>query len=210
MLPGVAVATVSCFPRPARKAPCTISRAKNTPAIGALKPAETPAAAPQASKRRERSLLSLMAFPFDGNRKMFVPIAMPISTDGPSGPREHPVPRVHIAARALRKKSIRRRFTSNASDAACSSTDTTVPRRPGGKPPNKLRIPTTSPPAAGIKGSKRSCEPWSSRGESYVNLRNASMDNLKAPTEYPAVIPTSDAWANADASVRKRISSETY
>lgn len=65
------------------------------PAMGALKPAATPPAAPAPSNIRWRST---ERFERDDAQR---DAATPSSTAGPSGPREFPVPRVATAARVL-------------------------------------------------------------------------------------------------------------
>mmetsp|Transcript_1348 Transcript_1348/g.1836 ORF Transcript_1348/g.1836 Transcript_1348/m.1836 type:complete len:245 (-) Transcript_1348:511-1245(-) len=69
------------------------SIAKNTPAMGALKPAATPAAVPARNK---------WCFSFAEPPAGTVPATMrlmpaPISTEGPSGPSEQPLPKVATA-----------------------------------------------------------------------------------------------------------------
>jgi hypothetical protein len=74
----------------------TDSTAKKHPATGALKPEEIPAADPVATRDNLVPLLQCNTFP--------IPCAIdePISTLGPSGPSELPVPRVTVAATAFR------------------------------------------------------------------------------------------------------------
>ena len=68
------------------KLPRMTSRAKITPAIGALNVAATPPAAPQATRLRTRSSDIFIIWP---NAE---PIVEPICTIGPSRPTEPPVP----------------------------------------------------------------------------------------------------------------------
>lgn len=95
---------------------CTISRAKNTPAKGALKPALTPDAAPALNKSFCYSSVNL----FEKRRLVW----SPISTDGPSGPNELPVPNVAIDA-----KNFAKYFSSFKSFNSFSSL--TIPGSPG-------------------------------------------------------------------------------
>mmetsp|Transcript_15734 Transcript_15734/g.26536 ORF Transcript_15734/g.26536 Transcript_15734/m.26536 type:complete len:251 (-) Transcript_15734:353-1105(-) len=100
---------------------CTISNAKKTPLNGALKPADTPAAAPQANSSRSLATflftrcisLSSISSKVPNTRETFPNILLfinrrlkliPASTEGPSGPRLLPVPNVRVAATALREK----------------------------------------------------------------------------------------------------------
>jgi hypothetical protein len=79
---------------------------------------------------------------------------IPTSTDGPSGPKEHPVPRVQTAATVLRKNA-------NGPTRSCSVRRLllehpllgTVPRNPGGKVPERPNRPTATPPRAGMRGT---------------------------------------------------------
>ena len=72
------------------KSPRMISRANMEPAMGALKVAAMPAAAPQPTRVLIRSAEILSIWP------MLEPIADPIWTMGPSLPTEPPVP-IHTA-----------------------------------------------------------------------------------------------------------------
>mmetsp|Transcript_116841 Transcript_116841/g.371914 ORF Transcript_116841/g.371914 Transcript_116841/m.371914 type:complete len:210 (+) Transcript_116841:998-1627(+) len=82
------------------------STAKNKPAMGALKPAATPAAQPVASNCNLRSRLALEAGQavLPKSPKNAATFA-PISTEGPSGPKEFPVPSV-TAAKAVRPTNL--------------------------------------------------------------------------------------------------------
>ena len=82
----------------------TVSRAKKTPLMGALKPAEMPAADP-AARRAGKHLLGTACLKLEAKD-------LPISTEGPSGPRLKPEPSV-IAARA---ESTRGRTLSTSFD----------------------------------------------------------------------------------------------
>ena len=68
----------------------SISKAKITPAMGALKMAEIPAAAPHA-KRRVRSFKLKRS-----QRAVLLPIAEPVAAIGASSPAEPPKPTVRI------------------------------------------------------------------------------------------------------------------
>lgn len=75
----------------------TDSTAKKQPATAALKPAARPAADPAA--RRGRILAEVKK----GVEAIHLAMELPISTLGPSGPKELPVPRVTEAAIAFKK-----------------------------------------------------------------------------------------------------------
>jgi hypothetical protein len=75
----------------------TDSTAKKQPATAALKPAERPAADPAA---RRGSILAVVK---RGVEAIHLATELPISTLGPSGPRELPVPKVTEAAIAFKK-----------------------------------------------------------------------------------------------------------
>lgn len=79
----------------ARSGLSTVSIAKKHPATAALKPEAIPAADPAAIRAILRSLLFsiISAHPIAQD--------LPISTLGPSGPNEHPVPKVIAAWMAL-------------------------------------------------------------------------------------------------------------
>mmetsp|Transcript_44401 Transcript_44401/g.108512 ORF Transcript_44401/g.108512 Transcript_44401/m.108512 type:complete len:278 (-) Transcript_44401:416-1249(-) len=77
---------------------CTISRAKTMAARGALKPAATPAAQPADTSTCATSIGNLRASDITRDR------LAPISTAGPSGPRETPEPSVATAAVVLAAK----------------------------------------------------------------------------------------------------------
>lgn len=83
--------------QPVESLALTISSAKKMPAMGALKPAATPAAAPAPNNIRCRST---ERWDFEETKRED---ATPSSTAGPSGPRELPVPRVATAASVLPK-----------------------------------------------------------------------------------------------------------
>mmetsp|Transcript_201 Transcript_201/g.403 ORF Transcript_201/g.403 Transcript_201/m.403 type:complete len:294 (+) Transcript_201:913-1794(+) len=193
---------------------CTISRAKKTPLNGALNPALTPAAAPHANNDRSRdiflftlstslkSLSSKVPNTADSwkNTLLFISkrlMLMPDSTDGPSGPRLFPVPRVAVAARALRekrRKSLRSdgggmSFVHDMSSIGgvalearmeSRSTSFTVSLSPGGiSPPNLNKNATTNPPKTGIADDgtdslslKESC-----RIPSPPEFHNAELNN---------------------------------
>ena len=113
------------------------SNAKNKPAMGAPKPAEMPAAEPAAMspKRREdaageRSLVPFpvlvpvvpvpipvpVPVPVPSPRRLMPPaMDAPISTEGPSGPRDAPEPSVTTAAAAFSVGFAAERRTSEAS-----------------------------------------------------------------------------------------------
>lgn len=74
-----------------------ISRTKKTPARGALKPALTPDAAPALNNSFYCSRVKSKLF------KMYLLVCIPNSTEGPSGPKELPVPSVDIAAKNFAK-----------------------------------------------------------------------------------------------------------
>ena len=139
------------------------SKAKNTPDKGALNPLDTPAAAPHAKYSR---FLRTRAAVFTTSSSVTrsncsghasVPnllTAMPISTPGPSGPREQPVPSVNIAAQAFRKESP----SSKSFDfwfifIASRSTSLTTPLTPGGNSPSPTyaRTDTAIPPSTGMR-----------------------------------------------------------
>jgi hypothetical protein len=91
--PIAAAVTLASTTRPndsAWKSPRISSSAKNTPAIGALKVAEIPPAAPQATSSRSRDSGTRTSCP------RVLPSAEPICTIGPSRPTEPPAP-IHSA-----------------------------------------------------------------------------------------------------------------
>ena len=113
------------------------SRAKKTPAMGALKPAAKPAATPAATR----------AFWAWGDRlprrATQRPIFPPLSTLGPSGPREAPLPKLTDAPSSRWKGSLGLAVTAPSAIAIRLG-------RPGPRSPEKRRIrPTTKPPRVG-------------------------------------------------------------
>ena len=94
----------------ALKAACTISNTKNTADIGALNPADTPAAAPHDKINFcsvfDKSNFSLMS----SVPKMTRDVDIPTSTAGPSGPSEQPVPRVAYITNGMRTLLIQQVF----------------------------------------------------------------------------------------------------
>ena len=90
---------------------------------------------------------------------------IPISTDGPSGPRLQPLPRVAAEAADFLIESASNRILSpmlayrDVDDA--SSTLFTTPRNPGWNAPNDMSADTTSPPNAGINTTRLEfAMPW--------------------------------------------------
>jgi hypothetical protein len=102
---------------------CRISNEKKTPANGALNPADTPAEAPADNNNRFRCIratvsasVSVRADKEDGIQIRLT--AMPTSTDGPSGPKEFPVPNVKMAAKGFRNN--RAPLAKRSSDSVLS------------------------------------------------------------------------------------------
>ena len=113
------------------------SKAKNTPAIGALKPAARPAATPAATRARRASGTRP---PRSATQSPRLP---PLSTLGPSGPSEAPLPRLREAARS-------RRWGSLGVEATAPSAMAIRLGRPGPRLPLSQRSsPTASPPRVG-------------------------------------------------------------
>ena len=83
---------------------------------------------------------------------------IPISTEGPSGPRLHPLPKVAAEAADFLIESIKSRILSpvvayrDVDDA--SSTRLTTPRNPGWNAPIVMSAETTSPPKAGMSTTR--------------------------------------------------------
>mmetsp|Transcript_105476 Transcript_105476/g.298068 ORF Transcript_105476/g.298068 Transcript_105476/m.298068 type:complete len:208 (-) Transcript_105476:136-759(-) len=133
----------------------TTSTAKKRPAMGALKPAATPAAQPDASSPNFTSLFArggALAWP---NLPRKAARLAPISTAGPSGPREFPAPSVAAARparRTLRRaRSPRSRPNSPTPSATASSRSAgrAVPSRLEAVPRSCRQRLTTSPPTIG-------------------------------------------------------------
>ena len=85
---------------------CSSSRAKTTPAMGALKAAASPAAAPL-DIRNLRSVKGLRP-----SSAKPCPTAAPICTEGPSRPRVRPPPRVRSPPRNLKGRTFCHRTLS--------------------------------------------------------------------------------------------------
>ena len=83
---------------------------------------------------------------------------IPISTEGPSGPRLQPLPSVAAEAADFLIESIRSRIRSprlayrDVEEAL--STRCTTPRNPGWNEPSDMSADTTNPPKAGISTTK--------------------------------------------------------
>ena len=103
------------------KPPMMTSPAKSAPAMGALKVAEMPAAAPQPTRVRIWAVLSFSSCPTDE------PNAEPIWTIGPSRPTEPPVPMESAEASAL-AATIRARMMPPRSATAFITSGTPCPR----------------------------------------------------------------------------------
>mmetsp|Transcript_7606 Transcript_7606/g.14312 ORF Transcript_7606/g.14312 Transcript_7606/m.14312 type:complete len:218 (-) Transcript_7606:424-1077(-) len=135
-LAAPAVFSLSSLLRLRRRGSMT-SMAKKQAAMGALKPAATPPAAPQA-----KSKSACFAVMFGNNWVDARATAAPSSTAGPSGPSELPVPRV-TAAEAVRTNWAR---IGTLAPLAARSLST----KGFSGPPRTLSPETASPPRAGI------------------------------------------------------------
>mmetsp|Transcript_70937 Transcript_70937/g.132681 ORF Transcript_70937/g.132681 Transcript_70937/m.132681 type:complete len:282 (+) Transcript_70937:411-1256(+) len=190
----------------------TTSTAKNNPAIGALKPAETPAAHPDASRpnccslRTGSSLASLAP-----NLPKYAATFAPSSTDGPSGPKELPVPSdtaaktARVRARpALSTLSMMGSSTSTAQASSASScTETTadsavtrerkvgnpVPSSPAVPPANASTPQVTNPPSAGAQAVPSPVLPANVKSNSWISW----MATFRTATPKPVKMPTSTA-----------------
>mmetsp|Transcript_9515 Transcript_9515/g.27657 ORF Transcript_9515/g.27657 Transcript_9515/m.27657 type:complete len:249 (-) Transcript_9515:146-892(-) len=161
------------------------SRAKKTPANGALNPAATPAAAPAVS-----SCLCLWSVMWCARAtRRETPI--PISTAGPSGPSELPVQSVPTAAAARPTAAAGRKGTPRSTSATCSARP--GPSRPRGK---SARIAVTSnPPSTGmvhVRRVRRCPSPPSPcvASRPYSAVAPAMMDILKSAITPPVKVPT--------------------
>ena len=126
---------------PILKSPRMISRAKTAPAIGVLKAAAIPPAAPHAARRRSRIVEAPRSCP---NAE---PRAAPICTIGPSRPTEPPVPIVRADAAVFTRATRGRIFPPfRAIDSMTSGTP--CPRASAAR--KVTRGPTRSPPSVGI------------------------------------------------------------
>ena len=102
------------------------SRAKKTPAIGALKVAAMPPAAPHATSSRISWPATFVSCPIPD------PIAEPIWTIGPSRPTEPPAPMQSAEASAL-TTGTRPRMRPSAECTASITSGTPCPRASGAK-----------------------------------------------------------------------------
>lgn len=148
---------------------CKISKAKKTPEIRALNPAETPVSAPAHNSSQFRLKIDAASTPFSFRRnpKGFLDMHkrlkdIPTLTLGPSSPRLHPVPNVNMAASVFCTNfKLFRESTPliydfdccNAIDKYLESISFIDPRSPGGKSPNDASQLTPRPPMAGINHS---------------------------------------------------------
>mmetsp|Transcript_730 Transcript_730/g.1059 ORF Transcript_730/g.1059 Transcript_730/m.1059 type:complete len:208 (+) Transcript_730:598-1221(+) len=168
---------------PLEKESPMISREKNTPAMGALNPAATPAAEPANNNILRLSVASSLL------KHTNLLLATPISTAGPSGPSELPVPRVNTAEMAfpIARKKLK---------LAPFSTSATSPPSPG---PNDLLginflTPTTiNAPNSGIRGTTIMLTAGDNppkRVEEYSTFFTKSVPNLNRETDVPVRRPT--------------------
>jgi hypothetical protein len=123
------------------KSPRMISTAKSAPAIGPLKVAAIPAAAPQPTRVR-----SWRGGAFN-KRPSQDAAAAPIWTIGPSRPTEPPDPIV-IADTSVFRPSTRRRIVPPCRATASMTSGTPGPR--ASRPKSVISVPTMRPPSAGI------------------------------------------------------------
>ncbi len=133
------------------------SAANIIPAIGALKVAEIPAAAPQASSKRTRCPEHLRSCPTNE------PNAEPICTMGPSRPTEPPVPIVTADASAFTATTRARIMPPRvATDAITSGTP--WPRASGAK--RRVRYVAITMPNIGTNGKSQRV------GNTFVAIRS--------------------------------------
>ena len=126
------------------KSPTITSAAKIAPAIGALKVAARPAAAPQPTSVRSWRPGTRSACP------IAEPSTAPICTIGPSCPAEPPEPSVTADA-VIFTAAVRRRITPPRSATASITSGIPWPRASGAK--RRITRPATRPPSAGRKTS---------------------------------------------------------
>ena len=174
--------------REGAKSPRMTSAANRVPAMGALKVAAIPAAAPQAT--RVRSLRS----PRFSNCPMLDPRAEPICTMGPSLPTDPPVPMQIPEATSL-AATTRARILPPRNMTASITSGTPCPLASLAK---KWTInPTTSPPAAGTRITYQwGCARTPSRVNSGIcqAWTCTKWMNLRKPTAHsPPSSPTATA-----------------
>ena len=122
------------------------SMAKTTPAMGALKVAAIPAAAPQATRFLMRSSERCSHWPIDE------PSAEPTWTMGPSRPAEPPVP-IQRAEATILARATRGRMRPPRRMRACITSGTPCPL--ASKANFAMIGPTRRPPMTGIRISQK-------------------------------------------------------
>ncbi len=127
------------------------SSPKNTPAIGALKVAEIPPAAPHATSTRNRDSGTRVSCP------SAEPSAEPICTIGPSRPTEPPEP-MHSAEASDFTTATRGRIRPPRSATANITSGTPWPR--ASRANSAINGPYSNPPTTGVKMTNQKLIPW--------------------------------------------------
>jgi hypothetical protein len=165
------------------KSPRMISTAKSAPAIGPLKVAAIPAAAPQPTRVR-----SWRGGAFN-KRPSQDAAAAPIWTIGPSRPTEPPDPIV-IADTSVFRPSTRRRIVPPCRATASMTSGTPGPR--ASRPKSVISVPTMRPPSAGISAR---CQRASSRAGPTGSVGSANSP-ASTTSATPSAPPKNAPWKN--------------